>query len=81
MSTARFAQRQRAPCSCTDARRCINSGNEIIDGVTHDDSIAELFGEPLLSDMLVIAPFPMPPPFHRAKLSFLGTRWLPPTSG
>lgn len=56
-------------------------GNEIIQGASHDDSIAELFGELLLSNMLAIAPFPTPPPFHGAELSFLGTRWLLPTSG
>lgn len=80
MSTAWLAQRQRAPCSCTDAHGCISLGNEAIDGVTHRDSVAELFGERLLSNVLAIAPFPTPPPFHRARLSLLSTWWLPPTS-
>lgn len=34
MSTARLAQRQRAPCSCTAAHGCVSLGNETTDGVT-----------------------------------------------
>jgi len=81
MRTAWLAQRQRSPCSSSDAHRRISLGSEILSGITRSDLVAELSAEPLLSEVLVIAPFPMPPPFHGAKLSFLGNQWLPPTSG
>lgn len=46
---ALFVQRQCAPFSCAGACGSISLGNGIVDGVSCDDSIVELFGQPLLS--------------------------------